>query len=106
MRTKDEPQIFPAAKCCVGSRCGLLWTTWCRGCNLVYCETHAARTLHECPSRDKRPQVVGALPPDDPGPVERGFGEPAAPPQEEAAHPRNDKILLHPNEGNNGSALA
>lgn len=63
MRKRDDPQIYPKATCCVGARCGRPWEVWCRGCNLVYCAAHFDRSLHECPSRDKRSQAIGGLHP-------------------------------------------
>lgn len=44
MRPPDV-EIFPVATCF----CKLLWTRWCRGCCLVFCDAHIQ--AHPCRGR-------------------------------------------------------
>lgn len=48
--------IYAAPTC--GAGCQKPWEKWCRGCNLVFCDSHIARDQHNCANRDQRPAAA------------------------------------------------
>ncbi len=46
----NNADIYGPVFCVLG--CNSAWSTWCRGCNNVFCITHADMETHKCKRTD------------------------------------------------------